>query len=101
MVERYGAETGEWIMDQQYQHYSRLVLVAHTEEDLAEYRPRAQEVAEYCRRWDMQYEEVLGSDAYIRNLVGAASTLHESTEQFLVIEPGGVVRQDQFLRMRS
>jgi hypothetical protein len=99
MIEKYGVETGEWIMDQQYQHYRRLVLVAHTQEDLETYRPKAQEVAEYCQRWDMKYEEVLGSDAYIRKLVGAASTLNDSNEEFLVIPPAGVIQQDQFLRI--
>jgi len=99
MIEKYGVETGEWIMDQQYRHYSRLVLVAHTQEDLETYRPRAQEVAKYCQRWDMKYEEVLGSDAYIRNLVGAANTLNDSNEEFLVIPPGGVIQQLEFLRI--
>lgn len=99
-VEKYGAETAEWIMDQQYKHYKRLVLVAHTQEDLEVYRPRAQEVAEYCKRWGMQYEEVLGSDAYIRNLVEAITTLTDSNDQFLVITPGGVIQQSQFLRIQ-
>ena len=99
MVEKYGAETGEWIMDQQYRNYNRLVLVAHTQEDLETYRPRAQEVAEYCQRWDMKYEEIVGSDAYIRNLVGAASTLNDSNEEFLVIAPGDVIQQSQFFRI--
>jgi hypothetical protein len=99
MVEKYGAETGEWIMDQQYRHYNRLVLVAHTQEDLETYRPRAQEVAEYCQRWDMKYEEIVGSDAYIRNLVGAASTLNDSNEEFLVIAPGDIIQQSQFFRI--
>ena len=101
MVEKYGEETGRWIMDQQYQHYRRLVLVAHTQEDLETYRPRALEVAEYCRRWDMNYEEVLGSDAYIRKLVGAGNMLNDSNEEFLVIPPGGVIQQIQFLRIPS
>jgi len=99
MVEKYGTETGEWIMDQQYRHYNRLVLVAHTQEDLETYRPRAQEVAEYCQRWDMKYEEIVGSDAYIRNLVGAANTLKDSNEEFLVIAPGDVIQQSQFFRI--
>jgi hypothetical protein len=74
-------------------------LVAHTQEDLETYRPRALEVAEYCQRWDMKYEEVLGSDVYIRNLVGAANTLNNSNEEFLVIPPGGVIQQIEFLRI--
>jgi hypothetical protein len=99
MVEKYGAETAEWIMDQQYRHYKRLVLVAHTQEDLEAYRPRALEVAEYCRRWGMEYEEILGSDSYVRSLVEVAGALTESNEEFLVIAPGEVIQQTQFFRM--
>jgi len=98
-VEKYGAKNAEWVMDQQYSHYTRLVFVAHTQEDLETYRPRALEVAEYCKRWGMEYEEVLGSDAYIRDLVNAVSTLSESDDEFLVISPGGSIEQSQFLRM--
>jgi hypothetical protein len=98
---KYGAETADWVMDQQYMHYKRLVLVAHTREDLDTYRPRALEVAEYCKRWGMEYEEVHGSEAYIRNLVKAVSTQTESDEQFLVIPPGGRIEQSQFLRMHA
>lgn len=101
MVEKYGDETAAWVMDQQYMNYTRLVLVAHTQEDLERYRPRALEVAEYCKRWEMQYEEVRGSDAYIRNLVHAVNTLSESDEQFLVIPPGGSIEQSEFLRLHG
>ena len=98
-VEKYGVETGEWIMDQQYMHYKRLVLVAHTQGDLEAYRPRAKEVAKFCERWEMRYEEVLGSDAYVRELAGASTALSDSNDQFLVIPPGGVIQQSQFLRI--
>jgi hypothetical protein len=98
-VEKYGAENAAWVMDQQYMHYTRLVFVAHTQEDLETYRPRALEVAEYCKRWGMKYEEVLGSEAYIRDLVKAVNTLSESDDEFLVIPPGGSIKQSQFLRM--
>lgn len=100
MVEKYGAENAAWVMDQQYMNYTRLVLVAHSQEDLEIYRPRALKVAEYCKRWGMEYEEVRGSEAYIRDLVKAVSTLSESDEQFLVIPPGESIEQSQFLRMR-
>jgi hypothetical protein len=98
-VEKYGAETGEWIMDQQYMHYKRLVLVAHTQEDLETYRPRALEVAKYCERWGMEYEEVLGSDGYVRDLVSTINTLSDSNDEFLVISPGEVIEQTQFFRI--
>jgi hypothetical protein len=100
-VEKYGAEDAAWLMDQQYRNYKRLVFVAHTREDLETYRPRALEVAGYCKRWGMEYEEVHGSDAYIRGLVRAVSTLSESDEQILVIPPGGTIEQSRFLRMRA
>ena len=72
-AEKYGPEDAEWLMDTQYQHYERLVLVTHNEEDLETYRPQAEEVAAFCRRWGMRYEEIVGSDAYVRRLVEVAA----------------------------
>ena len=100
MVEKYGAETAEWLMDEQYQNYKRLVLIAHTQEDLEVYRPRAREVATYCERWGMQYSELVGSDAYVGGLVKAITTVQESNDDFLLIPPGGTLRQNQFLRLQ-
>jgi hypothetical protein len=105
-VPRYGAKEAMWIMDQQYQHYERLVLVAHKESDLEAYRDQAQEVAQFCARWDMRYEEILGSDGYIRQLVElvqqAADTetvaLDGASQDFLLIPPGGEIHQEQFMR---
>jgi hypothetical protein len=112
-VPRYGPQQALWIMDQQYQHYERLVLVAHSQADMQKYRPQAQDVARFCQRWDMRYEEILGSDAYVRRLVEAAQALgngnpktaewdkdgsSELTEDFVVIPPGGEIRQDMFMR---
>ncbi len=96
--EKYGEEDATWIMDQQYQHYERLVFVAHSVEDLEEYRPQAQEVAEYCKRWDMRYEEILGSDIYVRRLIEIATALDKADDEFLVIPPGGEIKQEMFLR---
>jgi hypothetical protein len=106
-VPRYGADQAMWIMDQQYQHYERLVLVAHSQEDLEAYRPRAQEVARFCERWGMRYEEILGSDRYVQRLVEVAAALDKAAERdrfrggdgdFLVIPPGGEIHQEQFIR---
>jgi hypothetical protein len=107
---RYGPERTMWFMDQQYQNYERLVLVAHSEADLEAYRPQALEVARFCERWGMRYEELLGSDHYVRRLVEVASALAEGARtgddspraaedgDFLVIPPGGEIRQEQFMR---
>jgi hypothetical protein len=96
-VEKYGPEDAAWIMDQQYEHYERLVLVTHDEADLAAYRPQAEEVAAYCARWGMRYEEIVGSDQYVRRLVEVAAALDKADDQFVVVPPGGTIRQDQFI----
>ncbi len=113
-VPKYGSEEAMWLMDQQYQHYERLVLVAHNQADIEAYRSQAQEVARFCERWGMRYEEILGSDKYVRQMVelilraaeggtmallqpGADGPLGPTTD-FLVISPGGEIRQEQFIR---
>jgi hypothetical protein len=85
-------------MDQQYQHYERLILVAHDQADLEAYRPQAQEVARFCERWGMRYEERLGSDQYVQRLIQVAAELDRADGDFLVIPPGGEIRQEQFMR---
>ncbi len=106
-IPKYGAEQALWIMDQQYQHYKRLMLVARDQEDLEKYRPQAQEVARFCERWGMRYEERLGSDHYVRRLIEVARALnngHDTPEwlknDFVIIPPGGEIRQEMFIRDR-
>jgi hypothetical protein len=95
--EKYGDEDAEWLMDQQYQHYKRLVLVAHKPEDLETYRPKAQAVAKFCERWGMRYEEKLGSDRYVARLVEIANSLDTQDKDFLIVPPGGEIRQEDFI----
>lgn len=97
-IEKYGPDDAEWLMDTQYQHYERLALVAHSPEDLEAYRPQAQAVAEFCQRWGMRYEEILGSDHFVRRLIEAAAALDQAGAEFVVIPPGGEIRQEMFLR---
>ena len=104
-VPKYGAEKAMWIMDQQYQHYERLALVAHHQADLDKYRPLAQEVARFCARWGMRYEEILGSEDYAQNLVAATVALSKGQampdrlgNDFVVISPGGQIQQLVFMR---
>lgn len=95
---RLGAEKAMWVMDQQYQHYKRLVFVAHSQEDLEAYRPQAQEVARFCQRWGMNYEEISGSDLFIRQLVEMTYSPESANEDFVLIQPGGELRQADFIR---
>ena len=120
-VEKYGAEQAMWLMDQQYQNYERLVLVAHRQAELDACRPQAEEIARFCARWDMRLEEILGSDGYVRQLVnlvqqisneageilpdGIAGAATKSNQaqisldgDYLVIPPGGEICQALFVR---
>ena len=46
----------------------------------------------------MEYQEVLGSDHYIQRLVETAASLEKTDQDFIIIEPGGEVRQEMFIR---
>jgi hypothetical protein len=99
LLEKYDPETADWIMDEQYKNYKRLVLVAPTQAELDAYRPKALEVADFCaRRWGFRYEERIGSDDFVKRLVTVAYQLKQSTDDFLVIPPGGEVKQEMFFR---
>ncbi len=99
LLEKYDRETADWIMDEQYRNYKRLVLVAPTQDELDAYRPKAREVAEFCaERWGYRYEERLGSPDLVMRLLTQAHQFHDSTDDFLVIPPGGEVKQEMFFR---
>jgi hypothetical protein len=99
LLEKYDKETADWIIDEQYRNYKRVVLVAPNQEELDAYRHKAREVADFCAdRWGYRYEERIGSDDYVKKLVTVAFQLTESTDDFLVIPPGGEVKQEMFWR---
>jgi len=98
-LEKYDQETADWVLDEQYKNYKRIVLVAPTQAELDAYREQAREVADFCaERWGFRYEEMIGSDGFIRQLMTEAHWLPESNEDYLVIPPGGEIRQDMFFR---
>jgi hypothetical protein len=98
LVQKYGRETADWLMNEQYQHYKRLLFVAHTQEDLDLYAPRARKVGDYMAQWGVKYEEMSGSDGYLRQLTQIASELDRIDENFLVVTPGGALKQNMFVR---
>lgn len=96
LVGKYGAETADWLMEQQYQNYRCLMFVAHRQEDLEVYRPRALEVAAYCDRFGMVYEEYLGSEDFLEQIVEALELQENWSSNFIVVPPGGTLRQEMF-----
>ena len=95
---KYGAETSAYLMDTQYHHYRRLMRVARNSQELEIYRPKAQDVAAFCARWGMRYEERIGSDVYLQRLVEIAFNPDQMGDDFLLIPPGGILTQAQFIR---
>ena len=98
-VQKYGLDKANWLIDSLYHNYKRLVLVAHSREELETYRSRAQEVAKFCERWGMQYQEILGSSEYFEHLIQVALLSEQPDENFILISPGGELHQSQFLRV--
>ena len=96
LTDKYGQETAEWLMEQQYQHYKRLLFVAHCQGDLDTYRPRALEVAAYCERFGMIYEEYLGSEEFIQQIADALEAQSSLPSSFIVVSPGDTLRQEMF-----
>ena len=96
LTEKYGIETADWLMETQYQHYKRLLFVAHHPEDLETYRPRALEVAAYCERFGMRYEEYLGSQEFLGQIAAALTDQHAPPPEFVVVSPGGTLTQEMF-----
>jgi len=96
LIEKYGGDTADYLMEVQYQHYKHLVFVAHNRDDLEIYRPRALKVAAYCERFGMVYEEYLGSDEFIRQIAEVLEAQHDFPSEFVVVSPGGTLTQEMF-----
>jgi hypothetical protein len=106
-VEKYGLEKADLIMDLQYKNYTRLMFVAQTKEDFVHYREQVIEIAEFCKRWGMRYEEKLGSDRFIRDLISIAKKNGSFGQQFVdyslgkdfvIVYPNSEIEQKYFLR---
>lgn len=98
---RLGEKKALLVMDIQYKNYSRLMFVAHDEKDFDSYQNKIQPVAEFCQRWEMKYEQYLGDIDYIRRMVDKSDLAEidqlETTEDFIVIQPGGEINQMDFI----
>lgn len=97
-VEKYGQAQADWLVDTQYRNYRRLAFVSHEQADLENYRPLVQEIAVFCTRWGMAYQEILGSEAYIQQLCRVCQDTSLVDQDFILIQPGGELKQAAFLR---
>jgi len=95
-IEGYGEERADRLIDMMYGSYRKLRLVAFSQEELAETRPLAAPVAEFCKeRWDLAYDEYVGDSGLIERL--AAADLAGDLTDILVVPPGTTVTQMMFM----
>ena len=96
-AEVYGAERAERMMNMMYRNYSRLCFIAVDPADFDTYGPLAREVAAFCQeRWDMEYEERLGSNALVQQLLAAPADIRAAGDDLVVVPPGGTVTAEMF-----
>lgn len=96
LQKKYDEETSMWIMDQQYQHYERLVLLADSKAALDEHRDKAKAVAAFCARWDMKYEEKVGRRDYLDTLAAIITGDARANDDFITIAPGERLTMNDF-----
>lgn len=88
--ERYGAETAEWVIREEFKNYTRLALVSTGAYDLAEYREHARENAAFL---GVDYEEIEGSLALFEKITKSKWDKND----FAILKPGEEVAQKIFL----
>jgi hypothetical protein len=74
-------------------------MVAFSQQELDECRPMALRVAEFCaKRWNMEFEEIIGSTALLEALLKMPGHLDSSNAEFVVLRPGGEIQVEMFLQ---
>ena len=98
-VRDYDEETADYLVEMKYRHYRKLCMVGYSQQELEECRPMAMRVAEFCaQRWNMEYEEIVGSTSLLEALIGMPARLGSENPEFVVLEPGGEIQVAMFLR---
>jgi hypothetical protein len=89
-TERYGRETAEWVIGEEFKNYNRLVLVHTGVYDPAAYREQAKANAAFL---GVAYEEIKGTLAFFKKMVNR----RWSEEDFIILQPGEEITQSRFL----
>ena len=86
-VPKFGRETARWVIEEELKHYTHIALIDTGVAEMALLRARAMENAAVLKK---QYEEILGSLAYFRELLHGPYT----EEKFLRLQPGEKFTQE-------
>jgi hypothetical protein len=98
-VRDYDEETADYLVEMKYRHYRKLCMVGFNRQELDECRPMAMRVADFCgKRWNMEYEEVIGSTALLEALVRAPADIENAGSEFVVVPPQGQIEAAMFMR---
>jgi hypothetical protein len=91
-TERFGRETAEWVIGEEFKHYHRLVLVDSGACDLGAYRNYAQANAAFL---GVTYEEIKGSLSFFEKMMKG----NWNEEEFIILKPGEEISQSTFLSL--
>jgi len=91
-AQRYGRKTAEWVISEEFRHYTRLALVDTGAYDPAICRNHAQANATFL---GVAYEEIKGSLALFENMVKG----QWDKDEFIVLQPGEEITQRMFLSL--
>jgi len=98
-VRDYDEETADYLVEMKYRHYRKLTMVGFSQQELDECRPMALRVAEFCaKRWNMEYEEIVGSMALLEALLKMPGQLDSGNAEFVVLRPGEEIQVEMFLQ---
>jgi hypothetical protein len=98
-VRDYDEEDADYLVEMKYRHYRKLTMVGFSQQELDECRPLALRVAEFCtKRWNMEYEEIIGSTALLEALLKMPGQLDSSNAEFVVLKPGEEIQVEMFLQ---
>jgi len=91
-TQRYGRDTAEWVISQEFKHYTRLALVDTGVHNLSTYRSHALANATFL---GVTYEEIRGSLAFFEKMVKG----QWDKDEFIVLQPGEEITQRMFLSL--
>lgn len=96
LAEKYGNKTADSLMQEMYGHYTRLLFIINSKDDIELYRPRALEIARYFKRFGIIYEEYRGDRDYINNMKTVLESQAPDPSSFILVPPGNTVRPELF-----
>jgi hypothetical protein len=91
-TQRFDRETAEWVIGEEFKHYTRIVLVDTGAYDLLTYRNHARANAAFL---GVAYEEIKGSLAFFEKMVKR----QWDKDEFIIRQPGEEITRRAFFEI--